>query len=103
MPNRTWLPKLESITVHPAERWNLDEQLPTALVYGEPLPDDVTIWESELVTVGTLRLHFADGTDVACTLGPPPSRGPQRWIKCDPATGTPYGPATPPTPTEGGC
>ena len=101
MPSRRGLPKLESITVHPDERWNLDEQLPTALVFGNPIPDDVTIWENEIVTFGTIRLHFDNWKDVACTLGPPPGQGPQRWIICDPATGTPYGPATPPTPTEG--
>jgi hypothetical protein len=85
-PDRSWLPKLETISVHPGERWKLDEQLPTARVYGEPIPADVAIVESEVVTVGTLRMHFADGSDVACTLGKPPPE-PQQWIKCDPVSG----------------
>lgn len=85
---RPGLPKPETITVHPGERWNLDAQLPTALVFGERIATDITIAESYAVTFGTIRLHFDDGTDVTCTLGKAPPE-PQRWIKCDPVTGMP--------------
>lgn len=84
-----WLPKLDSITVHPGERWSLDQQLPTARVFGEPIPADVAILESHCVTFGTIRLRFGDGSDVTCTLSLPTQ--PQRWIRCDRATGTPLG------------
>lgn len=89
-----WLPKLESITVHPAERASLEQQLPTALVYGEMIEAGVTIVESAAVTPGTILLHFGDGADVTCTLGYPPPE-PQRWIKCDPATGMAHGSIVP--------
>jgi hypothetical protein len=72
-------PQVESITVHPGERWNLDQQLPTALVYGQPIPEGVTVIESAGVTLGTIRLRFDDGKDVTCTLGDPPP-APQRWL-----------------------
>lgn len=84
------LPRLKSITVHPGNRASLDAQLPTALVFGQMIPADVQVIESVGVELYTLRLHFDDYPDVTCTLGEPPPE-PQRWIRCDPLTGTPLG------------
>lgn len=86
-----WLPKLESITVHPADRPNLDEQLPTARVYGEPVPADTPILEDVGLTLGTIRVRIG-GRDHTVTL----SRLPEaRWLLCDPVTGLPHGAITP--------
>ncbi len=97
MTRQPWPPKLASITVHPGERPNLNERLPTATVFGEPIPHDTTITESAAMTPGTIRLQFNDGTDITCTLGKPPPQ-PQQWIRCDTVTGPwpdPFGRLTP--------
>lgn len=85
---RHWrAPVAESLTVHPADRPYLDEQLPTARVFGEPLPDGCLILEDPSVCLGTVRLRV-EGNDITATLGKPPE---PRWIRCDPITGTPVG------------
>lgn len=81
---RHWRPPAaESLTVHPADRPYLDEQLPTARIYGEPLPDGCLILEDPMVTPGTLRVRI-EGSDIVATLGKPPE---PRWLRCDPITG----------------
>lgn len=80
-------PVVESLTVHPADRACLNEQIPTARAFGEPLPDGCLILESPDVTRGTLRLRV-EGADVVATLGRPPE---PRWVLCDPQTGFPNG------------
>ena len=80
-----WPPTPESITVHPADRPNLDEQLPTARVYGEPVPSATPILEDAGMTPGTVRVRI-DGRDYTCTLGRRPE---PRWLICDPITGRP--------------
>lgn len=88
-----WRPPVcESITVHPADRMYLDEQLPTARVYGEPLPDGCLILEDPSMTPGTLRVRI-EGCDTVVTLGQAPE---PRWVKCDPASGLPVGDSYPP-------
>lgn len=82
-------PVLESITCHPGDRARLDEQLPTARVFGEPLPDGTLILESIGVQLGTLRLRI-EGEDMTVAFPPPPP-APQRWIRCD-QFGLPLGP-----------
>lgn len=82
---RQWRPPVcESLTVHPADRQHLDEQLPTARVFGEPLPDGCLILENPNVAPGTLRVRI-EGADHIVTLGQPPE---PRWERCDPH-GTP--------------
>jgi hypothetical protein len=73
---------LESITCHPGDRARLEKQLPTARVFGEPLPDGTLILESIGVQLGTLRLRI-EGEDITVTLGDPPPE-PQRWMRVDP-------------------
>lgn len=81
-----WRPPVaESLTVHPGDRPYLDEQLPTARVYGEPLPDGCLILEDPRMTPGTLRVRI-EGEDIVVTLGQPPE---PRWVRCDPASGLP--------------
>lgn len=81
-----WRPPVcESLTVNPADRPHIDEQLPTARVYGEPLPDGCLILEDPRMTPGTLRVRI-EGNDFTVTLGRTPE---PRWVKCDPATGLP--------------
>lgn len=83
-----WRPPVaESLTVHPADRSALNGQLPTARVYGEPLPDGCLILEDPRMTPGTLRVRI-EGSDLTVTLGLPPT---PRWVRCDPATGIPLG------------
>lgn len=77
---RQWRPPVaESLTVHPVDRACLDEQLPTARVYGEPLPDGCLILEDPRMTPGTLRVRI-EGSDITVTLGEPPE---PRWVRCD--------------------
>lgn len=80
-------PVLESITCHPANRHALDAQLPTARVFGEPLPAGTLILESVSVHIGTLRLRI-EGEDTTVTFGAQPE---VRWLRADPATGLPIG------------
>lgn len=81
-----WRPPVaESLTVHPADRPYLNERLPTARVYGEPLPDGCLILEDPHMTPGTLRVRI-EGDDLTVTLGEPPE---PRWVRCDPFTGRP--------------
>ncbi|HEU5429549.1 MAG TPA: hypothetical protein VFU74_21900 [Actinocrinis sp.] len=83
-----WRPPVcESITCHPVDRPYLNEQLPTARVYGEPLPDGCLILEDPRMTRGTLRVRI-EGRDMVVTLGQAPE---PRWVKCDPVTGVPIG------------
>lgn len=83
-----WRPPVcESLTVHPADRPYLDEQLPTARVYGEPLPDGCLILEDPSMVPGTLRVRI-EGQDTVVTLGRSPE---PRWVRCDPITGLPVG------------
>ncbi len=83
---RQWRPPVvESLTIHPADRHYLNEQLPTARVFGEPLPDGCLILENPSVTLGTLRLRI-EGKDTTVTLGQPPK---PRWERCDPLDGLP--------------
>lgn len=84
-------PAPESITCHPADRPNLDEQLPTARVYGEPLPPGVPILEDGGVTLGTIRVRI-EGREHSVTLGRLPEA---RWLYCDPVTGLPIGRISP--------
>jgi hypothetical protein len=79
-------PVLESITCHPFDRARLDEQIPTARVFGEPLPDGTLILESVGVQLGTLRLCI-EGNDM--TVNFPQPYEPQRWVRCDSFTGLP--------------
>lgn len=72
-------PVLESITCHPFDRPRLDEQIPTARVFGEPLPDGTLILESIGVQLGTLRLCI-EGQDMEVTF--PWPYEPQRWVRC---------------------
>ncbi len=80
-------PVLESITCHPGDRARLNEQLPTARVYGAPLPDGTLILESIGVHLGTLRLRI-EGDDTTVTFPPPDA--PQKWVRCD-EFGLPFG------------
>lgn len=85
---RYWRPPVaESLTVHPSDRPYLDEQLPTARVYGEPLPDGCLILEDPRMTPGTLRVRI-EGKNLTVTLGQPPE---PRWVRCDEHTGIPLG------------
>jgi len=87
-----WRPPVaESLTVHPVDRPYLNEQIPTARVYGEPLPDGCLILEDPRMTPGTLRVRI-EGDDITVTLGRAPK---PRWVRCDPATGVPPGTALP--------
>lgn len=87
---RQWRPPVcESLTVHPTDRPSLEEQVPTARVFGEPLPDGCLILEDPSMTPGTLRARI-EGNDMTVTLGKPPE---PRWVKCDPAGGLPVGAA----------
>jgi len=86
-PRHYWLPAPESITVHPAERHYLNEQLPTARVYGEPIPPECQIIESVAITYGTIRIRI-DGADITVTLGRMPE---PRWLIADPISGLPLG------------
>jgi hypothetical protein len=84
---RQWRPPAaESLTVHPVDRRYLDDQIPTARVFGEPLPDGCLILENPNVTPGTIRLRI-EGDDITVTLGEPPQ---PRWIRCDPLGETPF-------------
>jgi hypothetical protein len=83
-----WRPPVtESLTVHPADRQHLNKQLPTARIYGEPLPDGCLILEDPTMTVGTLRVRI-EGHDITVTLDRAPA---PRWMRCDPVTGLPPG------------
>ncbi len=85
---RRWRsPVAESLTVHPANRQYLDEQLPNARVFGESLPDGCLILEDPCVALGTIRLRI-EGKDTTVTLGEPPE---PRWVRCDEFTGIPLG------------
>lgn len=81
-------PVLESITCHPFDRPALNAQLPTARVFGEPLPDGTLILESISVQLGTLRLRI-EGHDMDVTLGRMPT---PRWVRVDPCTFRPVEP-----------
>jgi hypothetical protein len=87
MNARPWPPAPESLTIHPADRRNLDEQVPSARVYGEPVPTSTPIIEDPNMMPGTLRVRV-DGRDVTCTLDRLPA---PRWLICDPVTGWPPG------------
>lgn len=80
-------PAPESITVHPADRDNFNQQLPTATIYGEPIPADCPVLEDPNLTLGTIRVRI-HGSDMVATPGLPPE---PKWIRCDPYTGIPYG------------
>lgn len=80
-------PTPESITIHPADRTEFNRQLPTARVYGQPLPPDLPIHESVAVPIGAIRIRI-DGKDITCTLGHAPE---PRWLIADPITGLPLG------------
>jgi hypothetical protein len=77
----------ESLTIHPADRHELNRQLPTATVYGQPIHGNTPIIEDPGMTPGTLRIRI-QGTDATVTLGHRPT---PRWIRCDPHTGLPIG------------
>lgn len=83
----SWYPVPESITCHPADRPELDRQLPTARVYGQPVPSGLPILESVAVPMGTIRVRI-DGKDITVTLGHHPDA---RWLLADPITGLPLG------------
>lgn len=84
---RHWRPPVaESLTVHPVDRQRLNEQIPTARVYGELLPDGCLILEDPGMVPGTLRLRI-EGSDTTVTFAP----AEPRWVKCDPLTGIPVG------------
>ena len=91
---RQWRPPVvESLTVHPADRRRLDEQIPTARAFGESLPDGCLILENPNITPGTIRVRI-EGEDTTATLGDPPT---PRWICCDPSgplLGTGSGPGS---------
>jgi hypothetical protein len=87
---RQWYPIPESLTIHPADRANLNEQLPTAKVYGQPIHGNTPIIEDPGMTRGTLRIRI-QGSDITVTLG----HGPKpRWERCNPYTGLPIGEPT---------
>lgn len=87
MTTQYWVPVPECITVHPADRAELDRQLPTARVYGQPIPAGLPIVESVAVPPGAIRIRI-NGSDVTCTLGRAPE---PRWLIADPVTGRPMG------------
>lgn len=83
---RQWRPPVaESLTVHPADRQRLNEQIPTAHVFGAPLPDGCLILEDPGMVPGTLRLRV-EGNDITVTFAPTDPR----WVRCDPM-GMPLG------------
>lgn len=84
---RRWRPPVAESLTHPVDRRHLDEQLPTARVFGDPLPDGCLILEDPRMTPGTIRLRI-EGNDITVTLGEPPN---PRWIRCDPLGETPFG------------
>lgn len=88
-------PTPESITIHPADRANFNQQLPTATIYGEPIPDHCPIIEDPGLTPGTIRVHI-HGSNMVATLGLPPE---PKWLLCNPYTGIPYGDGTAPAET----
>lgn len=83
-------PAPESITIHPADRAEFNRQLPTARVYGQPLPPGLPIFESVAVPIGAIRIRI-NGADITVTLGRAPT---PRWLIADAATGLPLGRTT---------
>lgn len=84
---RLWYPIPESLTIHPADRGELNRQLPTATVYGQPVHGNTPIHEDPGMTRGTLLIRTQD-RNITVTLG----RGPKpRWERCNPYSGLPAG------------
>jgi hypothetical protein len=79
---RDWPPAPESITTNPHDHAWLTRQLPTATIYGRPIPDHTPILQNPAIPIGTARIHI-NGTTADIPFAPSTGHGLQ-WTLPEP-------------------